>query len=609
MISRRNFFSMVIIMLVVLFLFQFSNVAIEAWNDYEDNEYVVALSQLPGRKDAFRSEYQPGSQRPLVVFIGKASSAQGEIVASWVEYTKYSLVTFPTLTLYESSRQDLATPQIIALDGEGMEWQDDSCTLLKNYGDQGSNLVFCSLPDPSVIEDNRELQQLLGIREIKQNSGKVTGIHLYKDFLLGGEVIYKAEDEEEEKKQNMDLNFPWYLLSSGTKVYMRGIPEDHTLKSPDLPAVIWRNSLGNAQVFAVNGSYMSDTAGLGLLTAMTAEMDVFHIYPVVNAQNLVAANYPGLASENGQEMIRYYGQSLRGVFRDIIWPDLVAMYKQNQLGLSCLLAPQFDYKDMNLPDRVQFIYYMKQLNEQGAEAGFSAFSYTDTPVSQKLAEDFQFLEDAQLDYDFTSLFVGDMPEDKIHSALGWEGLDSLRTVVADFDNSGQVVGYQTDTVTRQCSLSDGMADTYMEDFRSRSVETALAYTSVLIDFAQIAYPQSDIDTWDVLSDQVKSDLTRHRNTYKHFQATTVSQCDDLIRDFLALDYVVAPEGQKITLRRNNVEGPSWFILKINGKAVSSVKGGTFTKLEDTAYLIEAVEDSVTIKLRSQLSMEQRNEKD
>lgn len=36
-------------------------------------------------------------------------------------------------------------------------------------------------------------------------------------------VIYQPQTEEEEKRQDMALTFPWYNLSSGTKVYMKGM--------------------------------------------------------------------------------------------------------------------------------------------------------------------------------------------------------------------------------------------------------------------------------------------------------------------------------------------------------------------------------------------------
>lgn len=607
MISRRNFFAMATVMLVVLFLFQFSNIAIEAWNDYEENKYVAHRDALPGRDAAFSPQTAAveESDRPLVVYIGRESGPQGQIVASWAGYTKRAFAGFANLDQYEGA--GLRIPQIIAVDGSGLDWDGDACARLRNYGEAGSNLIFCSLPEEGLVEENRELQALLGIREVRRDQGGVAGVHLYKDFLLGGEVVYRAKDqEEEEKRQDLDLDFPWYVLDAGTKAYMRGIPADEDMESEDLPAILWRNGLGTAHVFAVNGDYMRDTAGLGLLSAMAAEMTGCEVYPVVNAQNFVAANYPGLASENGQEMTRYYSQSMRGVFRDVVWPDLVAMYQQNRMGLTCLIAPQFDYGDLSLPDRVQFIRYMKLLNEQGAEAGLSLVSWSDTPVVEKLAEDFQFMKDAQLDYDFTSLYVGDMPEDRVNEALGWEDLDQVRTVVADFDHSGQVVGYQAQNVTRQTGLAQGLADTYSEDFRFRCVETALAYANVLLDMTQVAWPQSRLDAWDGVSAMAQEDLARQRTAYKYFTGTTASESDGRIRNFLSLDYSVEAEDQEVAIHRENVEGESWFILRLAGKAVRSVEGGSFVKLEDSAYLIEAREDDVTVKLRSQLSMEERN---
>ena len=40
MVSRRNFISIAAIMLVVFFMFQFTNVALEMWNNYDENKYT-----------------------------------------------------------------------------------------------------------------------------------------------------------------------------------------------------------------------------------------------------------------------------------------------------------------------------------------------------------------------------------------------------------------------------------------------------------------------------------------------------------------------------------------------------------------------------------------
>ena len=56
MISRRNFFSIAAVMLVVLFMFQFTNTAMEIWNDYKENENAVDVLSLTARSGVFTPE-------------------------------------------------------------------------------------------------------------------------------------------------------------------------------------------------------------------------------------------------------------------------------------------------------------------------------------------------------------------------------------------------------------------------------------------------------------------------------------------------------------------------------------------------------------------------
>lgn len=42
---------------------------------------------------------------------------------------------------------------------------------------------------------------------MEQNEVTLDGIHLFEGFLLGGEVIYQAKDEEEEKNRIWILKF------------------------------------------------------------------------------------------------------------------------------------------------------------------------------------------------------------------------------------------------------------------------------------------------------------------------------------------------------------------------------------------------------------------
>ena len=61
---------------------------------------------------------------------------------------------------------------------------------------------------------------------------------------------------------------------------------------------------------------------------MLYETRDYLIYPVVNAQNLIAANFPVLTEENTAQMQEIYGNTATAVNRDIIWPSFASVYEK-----------------------------------------------------------------------------------------------------------------------------------------------------------------------------------------------------------------------------------------------------------------------------------------
>lgn len=51
-------------------------------------------------------------------------------------------------------------------------------------------------------------------------------MHLFSGFFLGGEQIYEAQNKEDEKRQDLDHNIPWYVTGAGTKTYLVGTLTD-----------------------------------------------------------------------------------------------------------------------------------------------------------------------------------------------------------------------------------------------------------------------------------------------------------------------------------------------------------------------------------------------
>lgn len=614
MVSRRNYAAITAVMVIIFFLFQFLNMAKDHWNDYSENQYAVDVNELSGADNVYVASDSdeldqqstgliPWEKKKCVVCIGSnESNTMGEMIGNWALYMKRKISYYESISAYENaiSKKTQDTPQFVLVDPDFINWDDTKqIRSLQTCVENGISVIFGKLPDASIIGSHKLLRRLLGIDEIVQESVTGNGIHLYSGFLLGGEVIYKAYNEEEEKNQDMELTFPWYHLTSGTKIYMKGMLEDPTVNIQEYPPLIWRKNFTTASVFAVIGDYMTDATGLGMLTAMLSEMQSYTIYPVVNAQNFIAANYPAAANENSSILRQMYSQTMRGFLRDVVWPAFSSINIKTSFSLSSMMTIQFDYTDTAKPNSEDIQYYMEAVNEEEGEMGYSAYNVSNTSISEMISEDADFWNKTLPDYQFASLYYGDYSQKAVQGILDNFFMQHVRTVIGNVDTTSDVVGYVNNQVTRQNTLIDGYEHTFRQDLRIRSVETALGYTSILADVSKAAYPQSDEDGWEKLSEKLMANTITYWKPFSAFSGTTVSQSDSRIRRFLSLNYeeVANESNNKILIHASEGDETAWFVLRTNGEVISDVAGGTYEEIEDNVWLIGMEESSILITLK------------
>lgn len=621
MVSRRNYFTIMVLMVVIFFLCMTIDTLKDTWNDYEVNPYSETAENYPSKVNIYVPEGVRGGgtvgkkaagktagkenagigavMRSKVIGIGDPEGTLLKMATEWVTYTKRDISLYKNPSAYQKAAGDKDLPEMLVIDSGSVDWsKTKEVKFLKECADRGIHLIFCNLPEASVIRENTQARELLGIQEVRKIKETVDGFHLYGGFLLGGEIYYQALEEEEEKYQDMELTLPWYRLSSGTKVYMKGILEDESVKPEEHPPVIWRKSFGSACVFAVNGGYMEGMTGIGLLSAMSAEIYPYEIYPAVNAQSMVFESYPSLADENQKKMDEVYSRSLKQVLQEIVWPYVDKSLMDYQYGITCMLTPQYDYRDKNEPDEEQLEYYLKIFHEQAAEVGFSAANVSDLSVREKILKDEEFFSDAMGSYDFTSFYAGGLTDEETKEALNTKLLSSVKTVVKDYEKEDtRIVGLITEDVTQQSVLGDGLGYTFTNDLLMRSVQTAIGYTNVAYDMMRAAYPKSGRDSWEKLSKDFAKSVDVCGQTFDKFDQATLTECDTHIRRFLALDYTDSRAGDAIRLKTEGAQGTSWFILRTHNEEVDSVDGGSFRKLEDGAYLIEAEDGEAVIWLQ------------
>ena len=606
MISKRNFFSIVIMMAALLFLFQFSMIFRDWKNTYDVNSNYVAkkadgqnawnLQNVNLAADEIQS-------RNYLVFVGNPESDMERSVKQWCTYEKWNMATINSL---DDIKSDLKTPpKMLVLESEKYALGDQR-KKLEVLTRRGVIVVFGSIEDPQNLRNDSKLMEYLGISGIVSDKTTLEGVQLFEGLLLGGDARYDAEqsdDKEEKKRQDLDLEVPWYQVGSGTKTYMVGVFDKHKklngkkIKNEELPTLIWRNGVFGGNVFAVVGDYMKDATALGLLSGMLSEASDYAIYPVVNAQNLSMVNFPVFADENHKQMMRIYSQPIMTMARDVMWPSLVSTIEKSGMTMTCFLSPQSDYTDGIEPENGNLKFYLKQMKEQNAEAGLSMAYRRVNSLADKQKQDQKFFQEENSSYQYGAAFV---QHKDLLSALDLTEtglMKNIGTITCEPTEEEPVISYCTDSVTLQSAVNDGVDYTYSDDIRMRSVQSALGYTNVMMDFDKVFWADETKDQWQNIQKKFSGNLLTYWKNFRGFDSTTLSKSNQRTRTFLNLDYYHSKQDNKITL--NTTHHGSWFLLRTNGRDIQKIKGGKYKKIEDGVYLIYAKKNTVEIELKHQ----------
>lgn len=600
MVSKRKFFSIATMMFVLFFLFQFSMVLRDSKNTYDIN------SSLTEKKADGENQWTPSDSNSTtvigadssVVFVGNENGDMGTAISRWCTYAKRKLISCKSVSTYKADDKNL--PEMMILESE--KYADgDNLTTLETLEKKGVIIVFGCLENAKNIQNNKALMKFLGIQKVVAEETHLAGVKLFEGLLLGGEVTYNtSKDKEEKKRQDLELDVPWYKVGSGTKTYMVGLLDEKTgknVENEDLPTIIWRNGIDYGSVFAVVGDYMKDSTALGLLDGMRAEALQYTIYPIVNAQNLSMVNFPVFADENNTEMLKLYSQSVTGIARDIMWPALISVVEKSDMKMTCFIQPQADYTDDTEPKSGNLEFYLKQMKEQSAEAGISLEYQKLDKAEDKVTKDTEFFENERINYRFGAAFAKEKDLKGILKDTDSGLLGDVGTLVCDYTENQPVVSYYSDSVTLQTVTSDGMNYAYSDDIRMRSIQTALGYTNVMLDMYDIFWPQEKTDRWEVMQKRFSSNLLTYWKNFRDFDSTTLSESNARIRTFLNLAYSQSREDNTITLQTS--EAGSWFILRTHGEEIDEIDGGSQTEIEADTYLICAEDTTVKIRLKEQ----------
>lgn len=603
MLSKRVYFTVSSLMMLVLFMFQFSGIIRKKYNNFDENKYAVSEKNDLNNNNVFTvltdEDKVVKSISGYIVYIGDINTKTGNTVYEWCNYTKRNLLVYKTVSQYHRYNEKYPDAVLIDSDYVNIDSDIDTFSLLTDYG---INLVFCTLPSYSAISKNQRFEQLCGISPHRE-SVNASGLKLYSGFLFGGEAWYTKENDPDGKFQNMKLTMPWYNTSNATKTYMSAVVESEDgskIDNEDQPAVIWRKSHDHAYVFCINGDYIKDISGIGILTAIMSESKDLDIYPVVDSQSVIVNNFPMFSFENDDAVEKYYLRNTSSLLENVIWPDISNLAESTGARFTFMAAPQINYSDNNLVSVREMDYFFRLFSEISSEAGLTTTRDDATSIDEKLTADAGIFSNYLSNYKFTSIIAR---KDELENVLSSKNslIDDVNTIVTDSQDYGgtKLFSYVNDNVINvECPVTSDKY-TYSDDFRQRCFQTALAYTNIEFNMTGICNPDDEKELWNEEIKSKSTALTSYMKNSKMFTKCSISQADKRIREFMAADYSYKQNRSYVSLDITGAQETARFIVRLRTGEVENVSGAVCTKVENGVYLITAQSKHVEMTIKTE----------
>lgn len=603
MLSKRVYFTVSALMMLVLFMFQFSGIIRKKYNNFDENKYAVSEKNDLNKNNVFTvltdEDKVVKSISGYIVYIGDINTKTGNTVYEWCNYTKRNLLVYKTVSQYHRYNEKYPDAILIDSDYVNIDRDIDTFSLLTDYG---INLVFCTLPSYSEISENQRFEQLCGISPHSE-SVNASGLKLYSGFLFGGEAWYTKENDPDGKFQNMNLTIPWYNTSNATKTYMSAVVESEDgskIDNEDQPAVIWRKSHDHAYVFCINGDYIKDISGMGILTAIMSESKDLDIYPVVDSQSVIVNNFPMFSFENDDAVEKYYLRNTSSLLENVIWPDISNLAESTGARFTFMAAPQINYSDNNLVSVREMDYFFRLFSEISSEAGLTTTRDDATSIDEKLTADAGIFSNYLSNYKFTSIIAR---KDELENVLSSKNslIDDVNTIVTDSQDYGgtKLFSYVNDNVINvECPVTSDKY-TYSDDFRQRCFQTALAYTSIEFNMTGVCNPDDEKELWNEEIKSKSTALTSYMKNSKMFTKCSISQADKRIREFMAADYSYKQNSSYVSLDITGAQDMTRFIVRLRTGDVENVSGAVCTKVEKGVYLITAQSKHVEMTIKTE----------
>lgn len=364
-----------------------------------------------------------------------------------------------------------------------------------------------------------------------------------------------------------------------------------------MPDLLWRNVHKKGQIYVVNGSFLETHNGIGIISAIFAQMYEDFIYPVINAKAVLVNNAPYLSYENDDEIQKRYARNSQRFFMDIVLPDIIALSMTSGnvptfYGVTSLNENATSEDKLNtsvLP------IVNSELKRIGAEMGISDYDIKKLQNGKKLIDTINLYKKELGDYKCRSLYVNKVDK-TVNNFMISEVNDIMEigSLVSSWD-SGTSFSYNKNNIVNIPAVTEGFSYGDEDLFKLHSIATALGVVTHSIDINEMVYPQKNDEDWSNSFKDLASAVMTYWDGYKSLDSLNISSTENRVSRFLDSKPHITKSENSISISIDGFDEEAYFMLRTK-KKVMGIDHGKVTEIQEGAYLIYADQANVKITL-------------
>lgn len=647
MISKRNYFTIFILLAMVFVMFMFVGVSSNILSDASRNNwpkerenirsedtltaYSLNLetqhftssaangmnggkSEVTGQgskmkednsssisSDTGRTVSNPQQKFRIAILSKSTDDTVAKVLIEWCVYNKY---LYKIYTEWPDTGV-ISDYNVVLFGNFDITGQDYE--ILSAYAKLEKIFIFTQLPNYQVISANSGLAAYYGIRSQVQETVKADGIKIFANFMINKERAYSKGDYFGEE-DDTSISIPYYSLAPGYEVYAVGMLDNQSelgIQDKNLPPLLWRTSTGQSTVFVINTDIFQGMSMLGILTGFMSHAYECYLYPIVNAQTISLLNYPYFSNENTEMSKMLYSRTTEVVTRDLLWPNIVQILKNYGNAYSFFAAPQQDYQD-DVEAKSDYIdFYLREVAKLPGAMGLSLNQYSNSELSDIISKNEIFFRNYLPNYDITALYTGDFSTGEVEDKLDNPLLQKVSLIMSDYKEGDKVLSYLKDDVVSIKFNLNGYKHETMDDLRMICLENAIGMCNEKVDIGPVIYPESRYDQWNYMSLKWSKGDTYFKDFTK-LDMVSIYEMENRVRRFLALDYSYSYDGNTINIHIDHFNKEAYFILSIfnsDSRKIDRVENGNAEAITASTYLVKALGADVHVYLQGETLLE------